>query len=175
MYFIEARAAAGIMAAMMLPNGTPAEVVELATQFLAWIQMGPLVLEVSSLTYEQGSATSVPTRISAQGGRPMATMSDSQQVTAHVRPEDSKGFDTTDAGLSWSADDGGAVVNLQPSDDGTSCTFVGVAPGTANYTVSDGTRSAVGAVTVQPGDVAQLAVTEDAPVDQAPAAPPAGP
>ena len=172
MYFTEARAAAGIMAATMLPNGTPGEVTALADQFVPWIQMGPLVLGVSSLTYEQGRPISVPTSSTIQGGKLVATMSDTQQVTAHVRPEDSKGFDTTDANLTWTEDSNGAVVTPQPSDDGTSCTFVGVAPGTANYTVSDGTRSAVGAVTVQPGNVAQLAVTEDAPVDQAA---PAGP
>ena len=71
-----------------------------------------------------------------------------------------------------SADDAGAVCALQVSDDGTSCTFVAVAPGTSNYTVTDGTRSQTGSMLVTPGDVASLNVAEGDPVEQAA---PAGP
>ena len=92
------------------------------------------------------------------------SMSDSQQVTYQVEPEDSKGFPTSDT-LTWSADDGGAVVTATVSDDTLSATYVAVAPGQANITVTDGTLSAGDAITVTAGPAASLVLTAGAPED----------
>lgn len=165
----QARAAALIAAAIQLPGSAPAALTGYAGQLAPWIGLGPLRITIDALTYQQSSSQAVKT-ISTGGN---VQLTDTQQFTAHIHPEDSRGFDTTDASLAWTEDSNGAVVTLQPSDDGTSCVFVAVAPGTANYTVSDGTRQAAGVATVVAGDVAQLVLAEDAPVDQAPAAPPA--
>lgn len=160
------------MAALVSPRGTdPADVWALANSFIPWLRDGDLVVEFDALTYEQGSSKSVPSNVHNAGGQLMGTMTDTQQITAGVHTVDSKGFDTADASLTWSADDNGAVCTLQPSADGSSCTFVAVAPGTSNYTVSDGTRSQTGSMLVTAGDVASLTVTESAPVEQGQAAP----
>jgi hypothetical protein len=93
-------------------------------------------------------------------------LTDTQQVDLSVQPEDSKGNPTTDSGLSWSEDSGGAVVTLNVSADGNTCTVAAGQPGTANVTVSDGTISGVEAVSVVAGSAAQLVVSAGNPVDQ---------
>lgn len=100
----------------------------------------------------------------------MATMKDTQQYTITLDPKDSKGFDTTDAGITWTEDSAGAVVTLQVADDSLSALVVAVAPGTANIKASDGTREFDGSATVTPGDVVTLVGAEGAVEDQ-PAAP----
>jgi len=166
------RAVAGVMAALSLAGkaGGAAEIIALAEQLAPWIRRGSLTLQVSSLTYEQGSSKSVPTQISTEGDRIVATMTDTQQFTASVKPEDAKGFADPDT-LTWSADDAGAVVTLQPSGDSLSCLIVAVAPGVSNYTFTDGTASGVGVATVIPGGVASLALSESDPVEQPAPAP----
>lgn len=176
-----ARAAATIAAGAALSGQTPDEpvtpdkVIKLAEALVPWIlDYGALLLVVSPLTYEQGTSTSAHTRTSTTPeGLIMATLTDTQQFTASVEPEDSKGFATTDAGLTWSESSGGAVVTLQPSADGMSCLVVAVAPGSATYQVTDGTRTASGAVDVTAGAVAALVITEGTASEQAPPAPPA--
>jgi hypothetical protein len=166
----QARAYAGIMAALTAgPGASPLEVVALATRrYEGWIVHGHLrvALQVSPLTYPQGPGPAVPTRVTTEGDRTMATMTDTQQVSVSVQPEDSKGNDTTDSNLTWSADDNGAVVSLQPSADGTSCLFVANEPGTSNYSVTDGTITGGGTITVTAGAATQLVVTEGQPADQ---------
>jgi hypothetical protein len=100
------------------------------------------------------------------------TMTDSQQVSYGVEPEDDKGFPVADT-ITWSEDSGGAVLSAAPSADGLSCVFTAVAPGSANVTASDGTLSASDLVTVTAGAVASLVLTPGTPEDVAPPAPPA--
>jgi len=144
--------------------------IALAEQLAPWIRRGGLTLQVSSLTYEQGSSKSVPTQISTEGDRIVATMKDTQQFTASVKPEDAKGFADPDT-LTWSSDDAGAFVTLQPAADSLSCLIVAVAPGTANYSFTDGTVTGAGTAVVVAGDVATLALSESDPVDQPAPAP----
>jgi hypothetical protein len=160
------------MAALSLAGkaASAAEMIALAEQLAPWIRRGGLVLSVSSRMFEQGSSRSVPTEITHEGDRIVATMKDNFQFTASVKPEDAKGFADPDT-LTWSADDAGAVVTLQPSDDSLSCLIVAVAPGVANYTFTDGVVSGSGVATVVPGDVASLALSESDPVEQPPAPP----
>lgn len=167
----KARAVAGVMAALSLAgkSASAAETIALADQFVPWIGRGDLVLSVSSLTYEQGSSKSSPTILTHEGAVPVATMTDTQQFTASIKAEDAKGFAEADT-LTWSADDAGAVVTLQPSDDTMSCLIVAVAPGTSNYSVTDGTITKAGVANVTPGAVADFELDESDPVEQ-PAAP----
>src|SRR5580700_10963344 len=63
-------------------------------------------------------------------------MNDSQQLVATLAQVDAKGFPVTspqqyDAPPSWSIDNP-SIATITPSADGTSCTVVAVAPGTAN-------------------------------------------
>jgi hypothetical protein len=134
----------------------------------AWLARLRLELVIKSVT-EQGMTAQVPV-IYTPGGALQLT--DTQQFTATVQAEDAKGFAVADQ-LTWSADDGGAVVTLAVSADTLSCLFVAVAPGTANYTVTDGTLSATGQAVVTAGAAAQLSVTEGAPEAQPAPAPPA--
>lgn len=167
----QARAAAVIAAALARPGGSPAAIIDVAEGLAGWIARGRLSAVISPITYEQGSAASVPTRYITGGDQSMASMTDTQQFTASIEVEDSKGFDTTDANaLTWSEDSGGAVVTLQPSADGLSCVIVAVAPGTANYSVTDGTLTGGGSAVVTAGAASQIVVSESAPADQAPAA-----
>jgi hypothetical protein len=170
------RADAAYVAAVALQGSqpTPGQLLDVARGIEPWIKHGDLVLSVSSITYEQGSSTSSPTIATKQGDVTVATMKDTQQYTASVSPEDAKGFAEPD-NITWSADDGGAVVTLQPSSDTLSCLIVAVAPGTANYQATDGTVTAAGSAVVVPGDVSQLVVSESAPEDQPAPTPPAGP
>jgi len=162
-----------MMAAISLAGTSPgaAVTVALAEQFLPWLARGRVILAVSPLTYEQGSSRSVQTRITTEGDHIVATMTDTQQVTVTVMPEDSKGNATSDAALVWSSDDAGAVVVLQPAADGLSCLFVANEPGTANYTVTDGTLTAPGSVVVTAGAATQLVASEGTPEDQPVVAP----
>lgn len=161
------RAAGGFMAALGLgPGASPADVVDLADRYARWVRQGGFALLLSPLTYPQGPGPAVPTQVTTEGDRTVATMTDAQQILISVQPEDSKGNDTTDSALTWSADDNGAVVTLQPAADGTSCLFVANEPGVANYQVSDGTISGGGTLTVTAGAATQLVVTEATPTDQ---------
>ena len=93
------------------------------------------------------------------------SMTDSQEVTYTCEPLDSKGIEVSDT-LTWSSDDGGAVVTLTPSDDTLSCLFAAVAPGTANISVTDGTLSGADVITVVAGGVATLTLTPGTPVSE---------
>ena len=93
------------------------------------------------------------------------TMTDSQEVTYTVEPEDSKGIAVSDT-LTWSSDDGGAFVTLTPSADTLSCLFAAVAPGTANISVTDGTLSGADSIVVTAGPVASLVLTPGTPVSE---------
>ena len=97
------------------------------------------------------------------------TMTDSQEVTYTCEPEDSKGIEVSDT-LTWSSDDGGAVLTVTPSADTLSCVFAAVAPGSATITVTDGTLSGTDLITVTAGPVASLVLTPGTPTDE-----PAGP
>lgn len=165
----QARIGALIAAAIAGPASgrSPADLIKFADQLLPYIASLRMVVTISPITYTQGSSASEPTRYIG-GDQSMATMKDTQQFVASIKVEDSKGFVTTDANaLTWSADDGGAVVTPQPAADGLSCTFVAVAPGTANYQITDGTLTGGGTITVTPGDAEQIAVSEGDPTDQA--------
>ena len=98
------------------------------------------------------------------------SMSDSQQVSYTVEPEDSKGFQVSDS-LTWSEDSAGAVVAMTVAADGLSAEFVAVAPGAASISVTDGTLSGSDLITVTAGPVASLVLTAGTPEDQAPAGP----
>ena len=93
------------------------------------------------------------------------TMTDAQMVSYACEPEDSRGFATSDT-LTWSSDDAGAVLTVTPADDGLSCEFTAVAPGSATISVTDGTLSASDLITVTPGGVASLVITPGAVTDQ---------
>lgn len=139
-----------------------------AAEFATWLESRPhhLTLTAGSETYQQPDypGPAVPTKTGDNGMS--VTLTDTQQVSYSVAAEDSKGFAVTDA-LTWSSDDNGAVVTLQPAADGLSCTFVAVAPGTANYSVTDGTLTGGGQAIVTAGGPSQIVVSEAAPVAQA--------
>lgn len=163
------RADALLAAATILGPGTsPAEVITTAEQFLPWLTFGPLTGRVADRTYKQGSAQHSPTVLTPGGA---VQLKDDEQFTVTLEAEDSKGQDTTDAGIVWTEDSNGQVVTLQPSDDGMSCLVVAGLPGTANYKASDGTREFDGSAIVTAGDVTTLVGTEGQPEPQAPAAP----
>jgi len=95
------------------------------------------------------------------------TMTDDQEVTYTVAPEDDKGFPVSDT-LTWSESSGGAVVTVTPSADTLSALFVSVAPGTSTISVTDGTLSATDIITVTAGTVASLVLTPGTPVAETP-------
>ena len=143
-----------------------------AAQFATWLESRPhhLTLRPGSETYQQPGypGPAVPTKTGDNG---MAvTLTDTQQVSYSVEAEDSKGQAVSDT-LTWSSDDGGAVVTVTPSADGTSCVFAAVDPGTANISVTDGTLSAVDVITVTAGSVASLVLTPGTPSDEPAPAP----
>lgn len=140
---------------------TAGPVIELAGRLSDWLLERPasLTLIPAPFTFPQGMpAPGTPTRIDHSGGTMSVSMTDAEQVTYSVEPEDSRGFQVADT-LSWSEDSGGLVITLTPSDDGLSAGVVAVAPGTANVTVSDGTLSGTDVVTVTTGPVAQIVLT----------------
>lgn len=149
---------------------TPLDMLAGAEQILAWLGKKPhrLVLTPAPFTFAEGRpGPGVPTKYLGDGMS--VTMKDDQQVTYSVEAEDDRGFAVADS-LTWSADDGGAVLTVTPSADGMSAVFAAVAPGTATITATDGTLSASDLITVTTGDVASLVLTPGAPEAQ-PAAP----
>lgn len=148
-------------------------ILSLADRLLAWLVKRParLVLHPAPTTFAQGNpALHNPTKFEGDGMS--VTMTDDQQVTYSVQAEDDKGASVSDS-LTWTADDGGAVLTVTPAADGMSAVFAAVAPGTATITVSDGTLSASDLITVTAGAVASLVLSPGAPEAEAPAAPPA--
>ncbi len=145
----------------------PELVTETAGRFAEGLLARPyrLTLRPAPFTFPQGApGPGIPTR--TIGVREMSvTMTDAQQVSYACEPEDSKGVQVSDT-LTWSSDDGGAVLTLTPSDDTLSCVFAAVAPGTATISVTDGTLSGSDLITVTPGGVAALVITPGAPVDE---------
>lgn len=143
----------------------PERVIATAGQFANWLLARPthLRLRPAPFTFPEGHpGPGVPTK--HQGANDMSvTMSDSDQVTYSVAPEDSKGVAVADT-LTWSSDDNGAVVTLTPSADTLSCVFAAVDPGTANISVTDGTLSASDQILVTAGPVTQLVLTPGTPV-----------
>ena len=158
-------AAVTLLAGQPLPPSA-AEVTGYATVFLGWVTGARLRITADPITYEQGNPSlSQATRYA--GG--IVQLTDTQQVTLTVQPEDSKGFATSDT-LTWSSADD-TVVSLQPSADTLSCLVVAGNPGLGVVvTVTDGTISATDSFDVVPGGVATLQITEGTPEDQPPAA-----
>lgn len=138
-----------------------------ADQFLGWLteRAARLRLRPAPLTFKQPAypGPPVPTKIGDHGMS--VTMTDSDQVSYSVEPEDTKGFPVSDT-LTWSSDDNGAVVTLTPSADTLSCVFAAVAPGTANISVTDGTLSDADSIIVTAGPVASLVLTPGTPVSE---------
>lgn len=92
-------------------------------------------------------------------------LTDTQQVSLSVDPEDSKGKSVADT-LTWTSSDD-SVISLQPADDGKSCLCVAGNPGTGIVvTVTDGTLSATDNFDVVPGAVAALKISEGTPEEQ---------
>jgi hypothetical protein len=159
-----------VKAASVLYAGarTPLDMLAGAGQILAWLGRKParLVLTPAPFTFAAGRpGPGVPTHYLGDGMS--VQMNDEQQVTYSVEAEDDKGFAVADT-LTWSADDGGAVLTVTPSGDGMSATFAAVAPGTATITASDGNLSASDLITVTTGNVAALVMTPGAVEDQPP-------
>lgn len=146
---------------------TAGKILAAAAQFATWLESRPhhLTLTPGSETYQQPGypGPAVPTKTGAHGMS--VTMTDSQEVSYGVQAEDSKGQAVSDT-LTWSSDDGGAVVTVTPSDDTLTCVFAAVAPGTANISVTDGNLSAVDVITVTTGAVASLVLTPGTPTDE---------
>ena len=88
---------------------------------------------------------------------------DNEKFSLTVDTKDAKGFETADS-ITWTADDNGAVIELQVSDDSRSCEVVAVAPGSAVITVSDDAAglSATEAVDVVAGGTATIGLVEGA-------------
>jgi hypothetical protein len=146
-------------------------ILRLAEGFLKFLTKRParLVLIPARTTFAEGNpAVGVPTRFT--GDHMSVTMTDDQQVSYAVQAEDDKGAAVSDS-LTWTADDGGAVLTVTPAADGMSAVFAAVAPGTATITVSDGTLSASDLITVTAGAVASLVLTPGAPSAEAAPAP----
>lgn len=165
-----------LRAACMVYEGTresEMSVLRLAGGFLKFLTARPsrLVLRPAPRTFAEGNpALSNPTQF--QGDGMSVTMTDDQQVSYAVEAEDDKGFAVSDS-LTWTADDGGAVLTVTPAADGMSAVFAAVAPGSATITVTDGTLSASDLITVTAGAAASLVLTPGTPEAETPAAPPA--
>ena len=145
----------------------PDLVIDVAGTFAAFLEGRPhsLRLRPAPFTLSQPAfpGPAVPTRTGENGMS--VTMTDAQMVSYACEPEDSRGFATSDT-LTWSSDDAGAVLTVTPADDGLSCEFTAVAPGSATISVTDGTLSASDLITVTPGGVASLVITPGAVTDQ---------
>jgi hypothetical protein len=143
----------------------PSPVIHVAGEFANWLLARPqnLKLRPAPFTFPEAGGPGVPTRIGENGMS--VTMTDAQQVDYTCEPEDSKGVEVSDT-LTWSSDDGGAVLTVTPSADGLSCTFAAVAPGSATITVTDGTLSGSDLITVTPGAVASLVLTPGTPAGE---------
>jgi hypothetical protein len=145
------------------------EVLETAGMFAAWLSALPhrLRLRPAPFTFPQAPSggPGIPVTFTSTGGHMSVIISDAQEITYTVEPEDSKGFPVADT-LTWSEDSSGAVVTVTPSADGLSALFAAVGPGTATITVSDGTLSGSDLITVTAGEVASLALTPGAPASE---------
>jgi hypothetical protein len=169
--------AEGLRIAIELYTGMPGEpdaarILKLAAEFSDWLIGRPhhLRLTPAPFTYQQPAypGPAVPTQTGANGMS--VTMSDTQEVSYAVEPEDSKGAQVADT-LTWSESSAGAVVAVTPSADGLSAVFAAVAPGTSTITVTDGTLSGTDLITVVPGAVASLVLTPGTPTDEPAPAP----
>ncbi len=165
-----ALAAAVDVLAEALETPSPETVLAYASAFLAFISGARLRLSVDPLTYEQGTALHQPTRYVGD----TVQLTDTQQVTLTVEPEDSKGDPTSDT-LTWSSSDTtGTILTLTPSADTLSCLVVAGVPGLGTVvTATDGTLSATESIDVLAGAVTSLVITAGTPEEQPPAAPPA--
>jgi hypothetical protein len=154
--------------ARISPRATDA-VLLTAGQFSRWLDAPPhqLRLRAAPFTFPEGHpGPGVPTRHTEHGGHMSVTITDDQEVTYTVEPEDDKGFAVSDT-ITWSSDDAGAVLTITPSADGLSAVFAAVAPGSATISATDGTLSASDLVTVTAGAVASLVLTPGTPVAEA--------
>lgn len=143
------------------------QVLEAAGEFTRWLLARPhrLHLRPAPFTFQQPAYPGAAVRTQTGDDGMSVTISDTQQISYACEPEDSKGVAVADT-LTWSADDGGAVVTLTPSADTLSCVVAAVAPGSATITVSDGNLSGADLVTVTAGPVATLVLTPGAVSDE---------
>jgi hypothetical protein len=149
----------------------PERVIHTAGEFASWLLARPhrLRLIPAPFTFAQPASPGPAARTRTGDNGMSVSMSDTQQVEYAVAADDSKGFAVADT-FTWSADDGGAVLSVTPSADGSSCVFAAVAPGSATISVTDGNLSASDLITVVPGGAATLVLTPGAVTDQPPAA-----
>ena len=171
MYTFRERKAALDAAVALLTHSaeaTPELVVTCATDFLGWLSGARLRLTADPITYSQGDpAQHQATRYIGD----TVQLTDTQQVTLAVEPEDSKGDATSDT-LTWSSADS-TVVSLQPSADTLSALVVAGNPGLGVVvTVTDGTVSASESFDVVAGAAASLVITPGTPEAQPAPAPP---
>jgi hypothetical protein len=148
-------------------DNTVGRVLEAAAEFTRWLLARPhrLRLQPAPFTFQQPAYPGPAVRTQTGDDGMSVSMTDSQEVSYTVEPEDSRGVAVSDT-LTWSSDDGGAVVTLTPSADTLSCVFAAVAPGTANISVTDGTLSGTDVITVTAGAVASLVLTPGTPSDE---------
>ena len=153
-------------------DATTGRVFEAAAEFTRWLLGRPdrLHLQPAPFTFQQPAYPGPAVRTQTGDDGMSVSMTDSQEVSYSVEPEDSKGQPVSDT-LTWSSDDNGAVVTLTPSADTLSCVFAAVDPGTANISVTDGTLSASDVITVTAGSVASLVLTPGTPSDESAPAP----
>lgn len=130
-----------------------------AETFAAWLLGTTRIALVRGQVVSQ--TTGQPTGTPSEGA-PMQ-IHDNEKFALTVDTKDAKGFETADS-ITWSADDNGAVIELQVSDDSRSCEVVAVAPGSAVITVSDDAAglSATEAVDVVAGGTATISLVEGA-------------
>ena len=150
----------------------PERVIATAGQFASWLLARPhhLRLIPAPYTFAQPAYPGPAVRTKTGDNGMSVTMTDAQEVSYSCAADDSKGFPVSDT-FTWSSDDGGAVLTVTPSADGTSCVFAAVAPGSATISVTDGTLSASDLITVTPGGVASLVLTPGTPTDEPAPAP----
>jgi hypothetical protein len=168
-----ARSAALMAAAAFWANSqhtSPDQVVDTAAAWASWVLAPPVRLAITAApnTFQQeGPLKYRPTTATPDpGGTTMAvTMSDTEEVTLHVAPEDSKGAQTSGDTVTWSVDNA-AQLTLTPSADGLSCLCAAGTVGTATVTATDGTLTGTEVFTITAGPTTQLVVTADNPVSQ---------
>lgn len=135
--------------------------IDLAQEMYDWLTVPPppvsLALEVGEIHKQNDPEEPTPVQIH-----------DDEQFTLTVQAKDAKGFDVTDANLSWSVDDS-TVATLQVSDDNQSAVVVAGNPGSAVVTLTDGNLTVTEAVDVVPGGVALITLAEGT-VEKQPAA-----
>jgi hypothetical protein len=151
-----------------------AAITTVAQVFWRWLD-GPAVLflTVDPETFDQAAPEGPGTPTIRKGNTVQIT--DTQQYTATVGEQDSKAQPVTGDNLAWTIDNP-AVATLTPAADGYSALIVGVADGTAGYTVTDSTvnppLTGTGSVTVVSSAATSLVISEGTAEDQPPAAPP---